>query len=99
MNETWEIDWQHDGWIVELTRWLPNGGVIEVRLIYKRSTQFPELLAFCECMVTRRIGKFMDLPWPWSGVPSDPAEVIEMARRLADEYITPAPPATSGNRK
>lgn len=90
MSEDWEIDWNLDRWKVELKRWalVPGGRDIEVRLVFRPA--FGELPAVRELSVTRFPCKPVVMPWPWPGVPKNPAEVIAMARRLADEYLTQA---------
>lgn len=89
MSEDWEIDWQIRRWTVELKRWAltPGGRSIEVRMVFRPALPDVDLPAIRECSVTHWPCKPVVMPWPWPGVPTDPAEVIATARRLADEYI------------
>lgn len=50
--------------------------------------------------ICREFARRQPIPWPWGmGSTHDVVEICKAARRLADEHLTPAPPATSGNPK
>lgn len=84
MMDHWKIEWNSDGWLVELSR---RGGSISIFWIAPGASGHPEFDER-ECRVFR--GGSWTLIWPWKGVPTDPAEVIATVRRLADEYLGPA---------
>lgn len=89
MSEDWEIDWKIDRWTVEVKRWAQTrcSRPVEVRLVFRPALPDVDLPAIRECSVTHWPRKPVVVPWPWSGTPTDPSEVIATARRLADEYI------------
>ena len=89
-RDVWVIRWlDDDGWEVEL--FARNGVCVTITWDQNRD-------GCCTLIPSRENREWQAIPWPWPDCqPMDPAIVLAEAKRLADEYLTPIPPATSGN--